>query len=132
MYLADHPFLNVLWSMFLLFVWFAWFWLLISIAIDVFRRRDIGGGMKAVWIVVIIFLPLIGTLIYLITQGNSMAERGAQAARDQQQAADSYIRSVSTSGGAAGEIKHAKDLLDSGAITQAEFEQLKSKALAAG
>ena len=78
---TNHPFLNVIWTFFIIFVWVAWFWILITIAIDIFRRHDISGIWKAVWLVVIIFLPLIGCLIYLITQGGSMAERSAAEAQ---------------------------------------------------
>lgn len=126
--LAQHPFLEILWSFFIIFVWVAWFWVLISIAIDIFRRHDISGGVKALWLVFIVFLPVVGVLTYLITQSQSMAERSAQQAARQKQAVDDYIRS--TAGGAASEIQTAKSLLDSGAITQDEFEAIKAKALA--
>ena len=74
---TNHPFLNVIWTFFIIFVWVAWFWILITIAIDIFRRHDISGIWKAVWLVVIIFLPLIGSLIYLITQGGRDPARNA-------------------------------------------------------
>jgi len=126
---TTHPFLNILWTMFVIFVWLAWFWLLITISIDIFRRRDIGGGHKTLWFILIIFLPLIGSLIYIISQGGHMAERNIEAAQQQQQAFDSYVDSRVQSAGPAAEIEKAKALLDSGAIDQAEFARLKAKAI---
>lgn len=125
---TDHPFLNVIWTFFIIFVWISWFWLLISIAADIFRRHDIGGFAKAVWFVVIIFLPLIGSLVYLISQGGSMAQRSAEEVQKKQEGFDAYVRE--RAGGSAAEIEKAKALLDSGAIDQAEFQKLKAKALA--
>jgi hypothetical protein len=127
---ADYPFLDILWTMLIFFAWVIWFWLLITVFADLFRRHDIGGGMKTLWIIFVILLPFLGVFIYLISQGKSMAERSAsqmQAAQAQQ--AD-YIKSVAGGGGAADEIDKAKKLLDSGAITQAEFDSIKAKALA--
>ena len=125
---TNHPFLNVIWTFFIIFVWVAWFWILITIAIDIFRRHDISGIWKALWLVVIIFLPLIGSLIYLITQGGSMAERSAAEAQQRQSQFDAYVRETA-GGGSAAEIERAKGLLDSGAIDEAEFQKLKAKAL---
>jgi hypothetical protein len=128
---ADYPFLDVLWTMLIFFAWVIWFWLLITVFADVFRRHDIGGGAKTLWIIFVIVLPFLGVFIYLISQGNGMNERNVkQAERMQAQSAD-YIRSVAGSGeGAAAEIEKGKALLDSGAITQAEFDAIKAKALA--
>ena len=129
---ADYPFMDILWSMIIFFSWVIWIWIMIVILTDVFRRRDIGGWAKAAWIVFLIVLPFVGALIYLIAQHDGMAERQAKQVADAQQQTDSYIRSVAGSGdGAADEIARAKGLLDSGAITQAEFDALKAKALAA-
>jgi putative oligomerization/nucleic acid binding protein len=129
---TNHPLIEVLWSFFLIFIWVAWFWLLVSIGVDIFRRDDIPGGMKALWLVFIIFVPFLGVLIYLVTQSQSMAERSAQHANRQRQAMDDYIRATATGGGggAGTEIEKAKALLDNGAITQAEFDTIKAKALA--
>jgi hypothetical protein len=127
---TTHPFLNIIWSFFIIFIWFAWFMLLFRIIADVFRRNDIGGGMKAVWTILVIFLPLIGSLIYLISQGGSMASRDVEQAKAAQSQMDDYIRDRAGSGGAAAEIERAKGLLDSGAIDQAEFQAIKAKALA--
>ena len=126
---TTHPFLNILWTMFVIFVWLAWFWLLITISIDIFRRRDIGGGQKTLWFILIIFLPLIGSLVYIISQGGHMAERNIEEAQRQQQAFDSYVDSRVAATGPAAEIEKAKALLDSGAIDQAEFQRLKAKAI---
>jgi hypothetical protein len=127
---ADYPFLDVFWTMLVFFVWVAWFMLLFRVFGDVFRRQDIGGGVKVLWLIFVIAVPFLGVFIYLIAENKGMAERNMQQAQAHQQAADAYIQSVAGSGGAAAEIDKAKQLLDSGAITQAEFEALKQKALA--
>jgi hypothetical protein len=127
---ADYPFLDVLWSMIIFFVWVTWIWMMILILSDVFRRRDLSGWGKAGWTFFLIVLPFLGALIYLIAQSDGMAERRAQDAQGQRAQMDDYVRSVAGSGGAAAEIDKAKALLDSGAITQPEYEALKAKALA--
>ena len=127
---ADYPFLDILWTMFIVFLWIMWFWLLIAIFADVFRRRDIGGGMKTLWLIFVIVLPFLGVFIYLIANNDGMTERSQKDVAAQQAATDEYIRSVAGGGGAAAEIERAKGLLDSGAITQAEFDAIKAKALA--
>jgi hypothetical protein len=127
---ADYPFLDVVWTLLIFFAWVIWFWLLITVFADIFRRHDIGGGTKTLWIIFVIILPFLGVFIYLLTQNDGMTERNQQRMeRAQAQSAD-YIRSVASSGGAAGEIEKAKGLLDSGAITQAEYDAIKQKALA--
>jgi hypothetical protein len=131
---ADYPFLNILWSMIIFFCWVAWIWVLILILSDVFRR-DISGWAKAAWVVVLIILPFLGTLIYLIAHGKDMTERRVRDAQAAQAQFDDHVRSVAAQsggggGGAAAEIHKAKELLDSGAITQDEFDRLKAKALA--
>lgn len=129
---ADYPFLDVLWTMLVFFAWVAWFWLLITVAADVFRRHDIGGGKKAAWLIFMVFLPFIGVFAYLIANNDSMTRRNVEQAQQQQAKFDEYVRSVSDSGGgsAAAEIDRAKKLLDSGTITQSEYEAIKAKALA--
>jgi hypothetical protein len=127
---ADYPFLNVLWSMIIFFVWVTWIWMMILILSDVFRRRDLSGWGKAGWTFFLIVLPFLGALIYLIAQSDGMAERRAQDAQGQRAQMDDYVRSVASSGGPAAEIDKAKQLLDSGAINQTEFDALKAKALA--
>jgi hypothetical protein len=125
---ADYPFLDVLWTMLIFFAWVIWFWILIAVFGDIFRRRDIGGGAKTLWSIFVIFLPFIGVFIYMLTQNDGMTERNMQQAERAQAQTDQYIRSVA--GGSAAEIEKAKALLDSGAITQSEFETIKAKALA--
>jgi hypothetical protein len=127
---ADYPFLDVFWSMIIFFVWVAWIWMMILILSDVFRRRDLSGWGKAGWTFFLIILPFLGALIYLIAQSDGMAERRAQDVQGQRAQMDDYVRSVAGSGGPAAEIDKAKQLLDSGAITQTEYEALKAKALA--
>ena len=127
---ADYPFLNILWSMIIFFLWVAWIWILILILSDVFRRRDLSGWGKAGWTVFVIVLPFLGVLIYLIAESDGMAERRAQDEQGQRAQMDAYVKSVAGSGGPAAEIDKAKQLLDSGAITQTEYEALKAKALA--
>jgi hypothetical protein len=127
---ADYPFLDVFWTFIVFFVWVAWFLLLFHIIGDVFRRRDISGGKKAAWLIFILFVPFIGTFAYLIANSDDMARRNIESAQAAQADADAYIRSVAGSDGAAAEIERAKGLLDSGAITQAEFDAIKAKALA--
>jgi hypothetical protein len=127
---ADYPFLNILWSMIIFFVWVAWIWMLILILSDVFRRHDLSGWGKAGWTFFLIVLPFLGALIYLIADSDGMAERRAQDVKGQQAQMDDYVRSVAGSGGPAAEIDKAKQLLDSGAINQTEFDAIKAKALA--
>ena len=126
---ADYPFLDVVWTMFIFFAWIIWFWLLITIFADIFRRHDISGGKKALWVVFVIITPFIGVFIYLITQNKGINERNLQNVKQQRQQADEYIRSVAADDPAS-QIAQAKSLLDSGAINQQEFDSLKQKALA--
>lgn len=126
---ADYPFMDVLWTMVVFFFWVMWFWCLIVVLGDVFRRTDIGGWAKAGWTTVMIILPLVGVLIYLVAHGKGMAERNAGAVEAQQAALDSHIRQVAADDSAA-QIAKAKALLDAGTIDQEEFAQLKRKALA--
>lgn len=128
---ADYPFLEVLWTMLIFFAWVIWFWILITVFADLFRRHDIGGGPKVLWSIFVIVLPFLGVFIYLLTQNNGMMERKQRQADQAQGQFNDYVRSVASSSGSAGEIEKAKQLLDSGAITQAEYEALKAKALAA-
>jgi preprotein translocase subunit YajC len=128
--LADYPFFSVLGTMLIFFAWVIWFWLLITVFSDLFRRHDTSGFAKVLWIIFVIILPFLGVFIYLIAEHDGMQERSMKMAQKQQAQMDDYVRSVATSGGAASEIEKAKSLLDSGAITQAEFDSMKAKALA--
>ena len=125
---ASYPFLDVFWTMFIFFIWVLWFMLLFRVFGDLFRRRDIGGGTKTVWIIFVILLPYLGVFIYLIAEGHHMAERNAAQMNTARAQQDEYIKSVAGSS-PADQIAQAKSLLDSGAITQAEFDGLKAKAL---
>lgn len=127
---ADYPLLDVFWTLLIFFLWVMWFWLLIGIIGDVFRRRDIGGGKKTVWLIFVLFVPFLGVLAYVLANSDGMAERNMERARAQQAQMDDYVRETAGGGGAAAEIDKAKQLLDSGAITQAEFDSIKAKALA--
>jgi hypothetical protein len=127
---ADYPFLDVLWTMFIFFLFVIWIWILITVFVDIFRRKDTSGFSKALWIIFVIVLPYLGVLIYLIANHEGMADRNMAQMQRQQEQTDAYIKSVA--GGSAAEIEKAKGLLDSGAITQAEFDTLKQKALASG
>jgi uncharacterized membrane protein YcjF (UPF0283 family) len=130
--LANYNFASFLWDVLVIFAFVIWFWLLIVVFGDIFRRRDISGWGKAAWIILVIVLPYLGVFIYLIAEHDGMAERQTQQLQAQQAVTDQYIRSVSGSGGPAGEIETAKNLLDSGAITQAEYDSIKAKALGQG
>jgi hypothetical protein len=127
---ADYPFLDVLWTMIVFFAWVIWFWLLITVFGDLFRRHDISGWGKAGWTLFCIVLPFIGVLVYLGTQGKHMAERNVKQAEAQRVQFDSYVRDVAGDAGPTAQIAKAKELLDRGAIDQAEFNQIKQKALA--
>ena len=129
---SDYPFLDVFWTMIIFFLWVIWIWFLIAILSDVFRRHDIGGGTKTLWVIFVIFLPFLGAFTYLIINGKGMADRNVKQTQVAQEHMDDYVRSVATSGGAAGEIEKAKQLLDSGAINADEYASLKAKALAGG
>jgi hypothetical protein len=127
---ADFPFLEVLWTMILFFAWIAWIWIAITIFADIFRRRDIGGWAKAGWVVFVILVPFLGVLVYMIAQHDGMRERAIEHAKAQQAAFDDYVRETAGGGGgAAAEIAKAKELLDSGTISQAEFDAIKARAV---
>ena len=130
MILGNYNFASFLWDVLVIFAFVIWFWLLIVVFGDLFSRHDIGGWGKAGWIILVIVLPYLGVFIYLIANGSSMGERAAARAQAQQAQVDDYVRSVASSDSGADQIAKAKQLLDSGAINQAEFDQLKAKALA--
>ncbi len=130
MFTASYTFASFLWDALLVFAWIIWFWLLITVFADLFRRHDTSGWAKAGWIVFVILLPYVGVLIYLIAEHDGMAQRNTQQAQAAQGQFDQYVRSVATQNDPSEQIAKAKTLLDSGAITQAEFDQIKAKALA--
>ncbi len=127
---TSYPFLGILWSMLIFFAWVIFIWIAITVLIDVFRRHDLSGWAKAAWTVLIIVFPFLGVLIYLIGNHAGMTERKVKDTQAAQTQFDDYVRQTAGSGGAASEIEKAKQLLDSGAITQSEFDAIKAKALA--
>jgi putative oligomerization/nucleic acid binding protein len=127
---ASYPFLNVLWDILIFFAWVIFIWIAITVLIDVFRRHDISGWGKAGWVVFVVILPWIGVLVYLIVNHTGMAERKAQDTQAAQAQFDQYVRQAAGNGGPASEIAKAKQLLDAGTITQAEYDAIKAKALA--
>ncbi len=127
---SSYPFLNILWDMLIFFAWVIFIWIAITVLIDVFRRQDISGWSKAAWTVFVVIIPWIGVLVYLIANHDGMAERRIKEVQTSQAQFDEYVRKTAGSGGAANEIAQAKELLDKGTITQAEFDAIKAKALA--
>ena len=117
-----------LWSLLVIFFMVVYFMMLFQVIVDVFRRKDASGGKKALWLIALLILPLVGLLAYMFTNGDNMTSRNVQEMQRSQERFDDYVRD--TAGGSAAEIEKAKGLLDSGAISQAEFDRLKGKALA--
>lgn len=118
-------------ALFEFFLFFAWIMCLFWIFSDIFRSKDMGGGAKTFWVIFVIIVPWLGILVYLIVRGHGMHERALEQAKDMQEAQAQYIKSVAgTSGSVTDQISSAKSLLDSGAISQDEFDQIKAKALA--
>jgi hypothetical protein len=126
---SDYPLLDVFWTMFVFFLWVAWFVLLFRIVADIFRRRDIGGGAKVMWLVFVILLPFLGVFVYLIAHSHDMTQRDVRDAQVAQAQFDSYVKTVAGDGPAT-QIARGKELLDKGTITQSEFDSIKEKALA--
>ena len=128
---ASYPFLNVLWDILIICAWILFIWIAITVFIDLFRRHDISGWVKAAWVVFIVVLPWIGVLAYLIVNHAEMAERRAKETQAAQAHFDQYIRHAAGTGGPASEIEKAKQLLDNGTITREEFEAIKARAVGA-
>jgi type VI protein secretion system component VasK len=127
----NYPLLDAFWTILEIFLWVIWFWILIWIFIDLFRSRDLSGGAKALWFLFILFIPLIGVLVYLIVRGGSMHERAVQQARQQDQEFRTYVQDVAGSQpSTADQLAKLADLRDRGVITPAEFEAQKAKILA--
>ena len=131
--LAAYTFGDVLWSMLIFFLWVMWFWLLFTVWADIFRRHDRSGWAKAAWLIFTIIVPFLGVFIYLIVENKGINERNVARMQAQQAQFDTYVRQAAGTGAgggdAAAQIASAKSLLDSGAITQEEYETLKQKAL---
>jgi len=126
----TYPLADLFGTMLGVFVFLIWFWLLVIIFGDIFRSRDMGGGAKALWVLFVIILPFLGILVYLIARGGKMHERAEQAAQQQQQAFDSYVKETAGTGTSVDQLAKLADLKQSGAITDAEFEAQKAKILA--
>ena len=135
MVLADssYPLLNLFWTMFIFFLWVIWIWILIMVFIDIFRSRDLSGWAKALWFLFVLFIPLIGVLVYLIARGGKMHERAARQAQQQDAEARAYIQQAAASSpaSAADQLAKLADLRDRGVISAEEFEREKAKILAA-
>ena len=122
-------FWDIVWFIFITFAFVAYLMVMFSIITDLFRDRETSGFMKAVWIIALIFLPLLTALIYLIAKGGGMADRSLQQAEEMKRRQDAYIRETAGAATPADQIAQARKLLDEGAISQAEYEGLKAKAL---
>jgi membrane protein implicated in regulation of membrane protease activity len=135
MLLADssysYPLLGAFWTIFEIFLWVLWIWVLIYVFIDIFRSRDLSGGVKALWFLFVLFIPLIGVLVYLIARGGKMHEHAVQEAQQQDQAFRAYVQEAAGSGNTADQLAKLADLRDRGVITTSEFEREKAKILAA-
>ncbi len=130
---SSYPLLNIFWTMVEFFLWVVWIWILIMVFTDIFRSHDLSGWAKALWFLFVLFIPLIGVLVYLIARGGKMHERAARQAQQQDAEARAYIEQAAASSPASSADQLAKlaDLRDRGGITAAEFEREKAKVLAA-
>src|SRR5271157_2032151 len=126
----TYPLADLFGTMLGLFLFIIWFWLLIIIFTDIFRSHDMSGWAKALWVIFVIVLPFLGILVYLIARGGGMSERAAQAAQQQQEAMDQYIKQAAGTSNSADQLAKLADLKDKGVITQAEFDSQKAKLLA--
>ena len=125
----DYPLLGAFWTMFVFFIWVAWLFLLFKIFADIFRSPDMGGGVKALWVIFVIIAPFLGTFVYVIARGKKMTEHDIEAARASQEAFQEYVRATAGSGSSADELAKLADLKQRGVLTDAEFEQQKAKLL---
>ena len=130
---SSYPLLNIFWSIFEFFLWIIWIWILIMIFIDIFRSHDLSGVAKALWFLFVLFIPLIGVLVYLIARGGSMHERAVAQARHQDAEFRQYVQqaAASTPASTADQLAKLADLRDRGVISAEEFEREKAKVLAA-
>jgi hypothetical protein len=127
---TSYPFLEVFWTMLIFFAFVVWIWILITVFADLFRRHDTSGFVKVLWIIFIIVLPYLGVFIYLIAEHKGMTDRAVKQQTEAKAQFDQYVQSVATQSDPTEQIAKAKQMLDGGAITQTEFEQIKRKALA--
>ncbi len=126
----SYPVLGVFWTIVMIFLWVVWFWILITIIIDIFRSHDLSGWAKALWFLFILFLPLIGVLVYLIARGGKMHERQVRQAQRQEEQLRSYVQEAAGPQSSADQLAKLADLRDRGVITAAEFDREKAKILA--
>ncbi len=126
----SYPILGVFWTILMIFLWVIWFWILITIIIDIFRSHDLSGWVKALWLVFILFLPLIGVLVYLIARGGKMHEHQVRQAQLQEEQLRSYVQEAAGSQSSADQLAKLADLRDRGVITAEEFDREKAKILA--
>jgi hypothetical protein len=126
----DYPILDVFWTILIFFLWVAWFWILITVFVDLFRSRDLSGWAKALWFVFVLFIPLVGVLVYLIARGPKMHEHAAREAELQDQQFRRYVQDAAGSQGSADQLAKLADLRDRGVITPDEFDREKAKILA--
>jgi hypothetical protein len=128
---TSYPLLEVFWTMLIFFAFVVWIWILIAVLADLFRRHDASGFAKVLWIIFIVVLPYLGVFVYLIVEHKGMTERTIKHQQAAQQQMDQYVKSVAAQADPAEQIAKAKQLLDAGTLTQAEFDQIKQKALSA-
>ena len=126
----SYPLLGAFWTIVEIFLWVIWIWILIYVFIDIFRSRDLSGGAKALWFIFVLFIPLIGVLVYLIVRGSSMHERAVQQAQQQDREFRAYVQDAASSGSSADQLAKLADLRQKGVITQEEFDREKAKILA--
>jgi hypothetical protein len=127
---SSYPFLEVFWTILIFFGFVFWIMILFNVIADIFRRDDLSGWGRVLWLIGIILLPYLGVFIYLIAEHDGLVERSMKQQEAAKSQFDQYVQSVGAKGDPTEQIAKAKSLLDSGAITQAEFEQIKQKALA--
>jgi len=128
---SSYPLLNVFWSMFIFFLWIIWIWILITVFIDIFRSRDLSGWGKALWVLFVLFIPLIGVLVYLIARGGKMHERAVQQAQRQDREFRAYVQEAASPESSADQLAKLASLRDRGVISAEEFEREKTKVLGA-
>ena len=126
----SYPLLGAFWTVLEIFLWILWIWVLIYVFIDIFRSHDLSGWAKALWFVFVLFLPLIGVLVYLIARGGEMHERAARQAQQQDQEVRRYIQQAAGEPNSADQLAKLADLRDRGVITADEFDREKAKVLA--
>ncbi len=128
----NYPLLGIFWTILEVFLFVIWFWILISVFIDIFRSSDLSGGAKALWFLFVLFIPLIGVLVYLIARGGSMHERAARQVQEQDTEARRFIQQAVAEAPAsmADQLAKLADLHDRGVISDAEFDREKAKVLA--